>query len=37
MNGATLMELIKSRDYQAAADYLVVEGRVSSRPRRHKS
>lgn len=26
MEGVTLMELIKSRDYQAADDYLVVEG-----------
>ncbi len=26
MKGVTLMELIKSRDYQAADDYLVVEG-----------
>ena len=26
MNGITLMALIKSRDYQAAEDYLVVEG-----------
>ena len=26
MNGVTLMEILKDRDYQAADDYLVVEG-----------
>jgi len=26
MSGITLMELIKNRDYQAADDYIVVEG-----------